>query len=100
MWVDVVSVAAAWWGCEGKDPGECRGISMASASESGEKKMWEVAGWGTVGVLVGRSGSCSMVESHEEGVLLRWTLRGGQGDGVCPFGWPSWLPVDCCELAV
>ena len=58
---------------------------MASASESGEKKMWEVAGWGTVGVWVGRSGSCSIVESHEEGVLLCWAWRGGQGDGVCPF---------------
>ena len=42
---------------------------MASASEPDEKKMWEVAGWGTVGVWVGRSGSCSMVEFHEEGVF-------------------------------
>jgi len=33
IWVDDGSVVAGWWGREGGDPGECRGISMVSASE-------------------------------------------------------------------
>ena len=38
IWVDDGSVVAGWWGREGGDPGECRGISIVSASEPVEKR--------------------------------------------------------------